>query len=586
MIYLIIDVPIYFNPYLLFNFQPVYLSAIFKGDTGIVKCCDHKPLECLPANCRCCQTYPSVIITDVDFGYETAYTNPVVDSKLLHEPLTREMLSHDPYTPESTDSPNSEKVIEDDSTPQSVKPEVLKSRLESILHFGESQVLPKVGKMQRSASQGVNQPLIKSSFRNRAMSDIPKDSPKLKLSLSAAQSSLRLQSHHSSSDEDWFEYRNTDEGTKEVFEDDKSNCLGDNLNKKEKHESLKVEGKPINVDIKLDKIETKHLHKGKDTLLEASDKLVESGCTRSEKMEITRLEVKSTHLEELDNRQCKRAFPEKQQSTDVKTFLRQENTFLESSETFPLHPRKTLLLEPRKTETSQPSTKKLLEVNKANFLEPSQTKFLEPSKTNLLEPSKTKVLEPSKAKLLDPSETNLLDSSKTKLLDGTKIKLLESSKTASEETNFLVQTSTNNLYKPLKNCTSRVNNQNEDIHAQELTLLKTLKPTENEQTDNLNLSNLNSNLDKMDLEESECIIEEMQLTKDKTNSNINDVADLANEGNCAYKRKRFDQDEIKSGKQKKDKNENTKEDTNSNEYKTCASLQNKTTLIGACCRLL
>lgn len=66
-----------------------------------------------------------------------------IDSRLLHEPITRDMLLHEPYTPESVDSHSPQPEKEDDEHKEpvthlrrnSVTPEQLKSRLESyIMH--------------------------------------------------------------------------------------------------------------------------------------------------------------------------------------------------------------------------------------------------------------------------------------------------------------------------------------------------------------------------------------------------------------------------------------------------------------------
>lgn len=223
------------------KFQPVYLKVSLSPNSGIVKCCEHaSSAECMPANCLCYHPFsdsdnPSLLITinvtDYTIDHQEQRTmgsnhriigpeTHVIDSNLLQEPsITREMLKHDPYTPESTDShsPNPTlgergKNLEQDRK-GSVAPEQLKTRLENILRFEREtrERLKKKHKMQskmtRSVSQTVDVGEIKcDAFRNRAMSDLPKRVPRLRLISSASiQSTLRLQSHHSSSDEEWFE---------------------------------------------------------------------------------------------------------------------------------------------------------------------------------------------------------------------------------------------------------------------------------------------------------------------------------------------------------------------------------------------
>lgn len=79
-------------------------------------------------------------------GYQ--YFNEV-DSKLLHEPITKDMLLHEPYTPESTEShsPMPDKV--ENLKVTTVPPNLLKSKLEFILESG-TKTEPKV--LERSKS--------------------------------------------------------------------------------------------------------------------------------------------------------------------------------------------------------------------------------------------------------------------------------------------------------------------------------------------------------------------------------------------------------------------------------------------------
>lgn len=130
------------------------------------------------------------------------FTTPVVDSRLLHEPITKDMLSHEPYTPESADShsPNPEK-IDEETRRSSVSPIQLKNRLENIIRTSGS---PKV--MKRSVSQNVAVCAPKIDFRCRAMSETVSKIARARLISSGSVTSTRLQSHHSSSDEDWFQF--------------------------------------------------------------------------------------------------------------------------------------------------------------------------------------------------------------------------------------------------------------------------------------------------------------------------------------------------------------------------------------------
>lgn len=182
------------------------------SNAGIIKCCDHAAFACLPDKCHCCHLYASIKINiiDVDItdNVRSSFAKiPVIDSKLLHEPLTREMLSHEPYTPESIDSHSPiEKVYEEPDEGlrrNSVSPDLLMKRLQSIkLGLSRSPRL-----MKRSASENVALPHGRENFfRMRAMSEVPKIAKARLISTQSAGSLHRLQSHHSSSDEDWFEF--------------------------------------------------------------------------------------------------------------------------------------------------------------------------------------------------------------------------------------------------------------------------------------------------------------------------------------------------------------------------------------------
>lgn len=190
-----------------------------KKNSGTLKCCEHSPYECLPATCQCCQMLPSVTINIVDMSDSTkrSYSNVVIDSKLLHEPITRDMLSHDPYTPESAESRSPLPLSHDDTVKNrrdSVSPEQLKTRLESILKL-EQRKYP----MTRSVSENVDvnggNRSSSNFFRTRALSEVPKIRKMRLISTDSIGSVQRLQSHHSSSDEDWFEYDEHDDVIKE-----------------------------------------------------------------------------------------------------------------------------------------------------------------------------------------------------------------------------------------------------------------------------------------------------------------------------------------------------------------------------------
>ncbi|CAH1115157.1 unnamed protein product [Psylliodes chrysocephalus] len=195
--------------------KPVYLKIHLKEKAGTIVCCEHAPFACLPDKCQCCQIYASIKISVVDMSdySKTSFQKlPLVNSQLLHEPITRDMLSHEPYTPESQDSHSHSPlraVVEngEDDIKSSVSPLQLKSRLESIIRM-ELNRSPK-HQMKRSASENVDVDKPKHfMFRTRAMSETPKHARVRLISTPKSGSLNRLQSHHSSSDEDWFEFEN------------------------------------------------------------------------------------------------------------------------------------------------------------------------------------------------------------------------------------------------------------------------------------------------------------------------------------------------------------------------------------------
>lgn len=172
-------------------------------------------------------------MSDYLINTRKSFNDLAVDSRLLHEPIiTKDMLSHDPYTPESVDShsPNPEKNDNNEDIiirRNSVTPEQLLSRLEMIINGGDTR------QITRSQSHNVNlNGNPRETFRTRAMSELPRKLAKARLiSTASVQSTLRLQSHHSSSDEDWFEFeeirtrndggnnKNEETGVKENFND-------------------------------------------------------------------------------------------------------------------------------------------------------------------------------------------------------------------------------------------------------------------------------------------------------------------------------------------------------------------------------
>lgn len=199
----------------------MYLKVRLVERSGIITCCMHSLDESLPVLCQCCRSFASVTInvTDMsDYVRVKPFSNePIVDSKLLHEPITRDMLSHEPYTPESADShsPNPEKV-EEDNRRNSVSPSDLKNRLEDIIRTSQSPI----AEIKRSVSQGMVVNDGGDGFRHRTMSETVKKTSRARLISSASvTSTVRLQSHHSSSGEEWFEFDENSNSRNSVKED-------------------------------------------------------------------------------------------------------------------------------------------------------------------------------------------------------------------------------------------------------------------------------------------------------------------------------------------------------------------------------
>lgn len=196
--------------------QPVYLRIDLLGNAGIIKCCSHAPFECLPVLCPCCQSYASVKINVTDMSdylvnTRKSFDNITVDSNFLHEPITRDMLMHEPYTPESADShsPGIEKLEQIEAQMlkkrNSVSPHELKTKLEDILRIENAKSQKFL--MKRSASQYITKSSSPKQFRDRSMSEIPRKTTRARLiSNTSITSRNRIESHHSSSDEDWFEF--------------------------------------------------------------------------------------------------------------------------------------------------------------------------------------------------------------------------------------------------------------------------------------------------------------------------------------------------------------------------------------------
>lgn len=190
--------------------QPVYLKAELLENSGTINCCVHAPFEYLPVTCRCCRCFASVTINVTDMcdylvNTRKSFNDIPVDSKLLHEPITKEMLSHEPYTPESADShsPNVEKIDNEQSEDrrESVSPLQLRNRLENIIQQSPTSLI------KRSVSQNAIIANVKEDFHKRTLSETVRKTTRARLiSSGSVSSTVRLQSHHSSSDEDWFEF--------------------------------------------------------------------------------------------------------------------------------------------------------------------------------------------------------------------------------------------------------------------------------------------------------------------------------------------------------------------------------------------
>lgn len=225
----------------------MFLQLSIRSDTGTVSCCQHYN-ACTPAACKCCQNFASIEINIIECEYisgRSSFSNVIdIDRTLLHEPFTKDMLMHDPYTPESIEShsPLPLPLSNDRNIPfdfannnnnnststhrnQSVSPTILKSRLEVILKTENDLRVPeptdrdskKLTKFRRCRhlTKSQSQQLDSKSanrhvdyIRTRCLSEsAKKNNVRARLiSSNSAQSMLRLQSHHSSSDEEWFEF--------------------------------------------------------------------------------------------------------------------------------------------------------------------------------------------------------------------------------------------------------------------------------------------------------------------------------------------------------------------------------------------
>lgn len=263
----------------------MYLRLELHRNAGIVRCCPHLvtlPVEPVAA-CKCCENYTKVEINVTDMSDYIKGTSSfnTVDSNYLHEPFTKDMLTHDPYTPESIEShsPLPEEKRESVVTKkQSVSPRILKSRLENILrseHINDDDtddvfytndeknkevsdsrllgyVFPENKKLSstknlskilqdnkfthhklchtqseipnrfvkhrpcRLLSKSQSQHLERNfeepeGFRKRCFTEVTRKTSRARLiGADRAASITRLQSHHSSSDEEWFEFEEID----------------------------------------------------------------------------------------------------------------------------------------------------------------------------------------------------------------------------------------------------------------------------------------------------------------------------------------------------------------------------------------
>lgn len=192
-----------------------------KEKAGTFKCCSHESYECLPLLCPCCQAYASVTINVIDMSdylvnTRKSFDNITVDSNFLHEPITKDMLMHEPYTPESVDShsPTTEKLEQIEVIPvtrRSVSPYELKTKLEDILRIENAKSQKFL--MKRSTSQYITKCASPEYFRDRSMSEVPRK-PRQD---SIVSSSNKL---NSSSDENWFEFD-------DLLESKHENCVDD-----------------------------------------------------------------------------------------------------------------------------------------------------------------------------------------------------------------------------------------------------------------------------------------------------------------------------------------------------------------------
>lgn len=250
--------------------------------------------------------------------YITGPPKFAIDAALLHEPFTKDMLSHDPYTPESIEShspfPEEKKDEKTDTKKQSVSPRILKSRLENILRtekekkvhinlhkpvcytqsdncgkflgyvkdehkkleFTQSDASSKYSKtskdsrfLSKSQSQYLDSKYLDESdmfTRGRCMTEVSRKISRAKLiSTTSAQSMHRLQSHHSSSDEEWFEFEEVDLED-DTFEETKIDDIPP------KNDVIKVE--PLKIDQKSDK-------NGPQDPKKVKKKKIEACCTVS-----------------------------------------------------------------------------------------------------------------------------------------------------------------------------------------------------------------------------------------------------------------------------------------------------------------
>lgn len=158
------------------------------------------------------------------------------------------MLSHEPYTPESADS-HSPAVLEDNDLEKirknSVSPDQLKDKLEKIIIM-ELKKSPRL--MKRSASESVRSIRSKdfSFFRSRAMSEVAKTTRAKLIPITKAESLQRLQSHHSSSDEEWFEFENDTTPVKSL--DDCTAC-SEEVNSKDDETSATIAQIKVQEDV-------------------------------------------------------------------------------------------------------------------------------------------------------------------------------------------------------------------------------------------------------------------------------------------------------------------------------------------------